>query len=64
MTQDGEEMVARDSEWPGWGLLGRLNVRDAIDQSYSRFLSYFGNRKKFPLTYHTELGDDRCSDAK
>ena len=53
MTQDGEEMAGR---WRG--MLGRLDVRDALDQTCLNILSCFGDLvSKFLLTYHCELID-------
>ena len=48
------------------GMLGRLDVQDPLDRSYSKFLSYFSNPlSKLPLTYHCEFIDkDSTSGAK
>ena len=44
------------------GRVGRLHVRDALDQSYSKVSKYFSNPvSEFPLTYHCEFIED---DAK
>lgn len=47
-------------------MMGRLKVRDALHQNYSRLLSYFCDPvSEFHLTYHIELiSEDKESRAK
>jgi hypothetical protein len=48
MTQGGKEMMAE--QWRC--MLGRLDIRDALDQNYSKSSYYFSNLvSEFPLTY-------------
>ena len=52
MTQGGKEMMAARLQ----GKPERLNVRDALDQAYSKFFSSFGDSvSESTLTYHSEL---------
>ena len=39
------------------GTLGRLDVRDALHQSYLRLSQFSNPVSKFPLTYHSEVID-------
>ena len=55
MTQGGKEMMAE--QWRC--MLGRLDVRDALDQSYSKGSYYFSNLvSEFPLTYMYFIEED------
>ena len=51
MTQDGKETMA--GRWPG--MLGGLDVRDTLDQSYLRLSQLVHSMSRFPLTYQSEL---------
>ena len=58
VTQGSKEMVER---WQG--ILGRLDIRDALDRTYSGSLLH--TVSEFPLTYRSEVIDkDSTSEAK
>ena len=54
MAQGGKEMMV--GRWRS--MLGRLDVQDALDQSYSGLSTSAIRRVDFPLTYHSELIDE------
>ena len=54
MTQGAKELVT-GRRWGVLGRLGRLDARDALDQSYSRVISVVWRVSQFPSTYHSEL---------